>query len=137
MGNTVAVGNDQRGAVVSLGPLESRVMDIAWRRGAVTVREVADELEPVTDSAYTTIMTVMSRLVEKGLLKRSTRARAYVYRATMSKQLYDEALSRMRVRNLITEFGETAIAQFAEELEEVDPERARRLGEMLRRAKKR
>lgn len=112
-------------------------MAAMWELGEASVRDVLGRLEGERDSAYTTIMTVMSRLSDKGLLEKSTDGRAYLYRPAMSKQIYDEALSRSRVRNLISEFGETAIAQFAAELEEVDPERARRLGEMLRKAKKR
>lgn len=120
-------------AIANLGPLESRVMDVVWKRGAVTVREVADELEPVTDSAYTTVMTLMSRLADKGLLSRKARGRAFVYASKLTREEYEEALSRSRVRSLISEFGEIAIAQFAEELDKVDPERARKLGEMLRK----
>jgi hypothetical protein len=56
-----------------------------------------------------------------------------VYRSKVTKQAYEEALSLSRVRSLIGEFGEVAISQFAAELEQVDPERARKLGEMLRR----
>lgn len=111
-------------------------MMVMWDLGEASVRDVLGHLEGERDSAYTTIMTVMSRLSDKGLLEKSTDGRAYLYRPAMSKQVYDEELSRSRVRTLISEFGETAIAQFAAELEEVDPERARRLGEMLRRAKK-
>ena len=102
-----------------------------WRAGEATVRDVADALIGKTDSAYTTVMTVMTRLAEKGLLSRAARGRAYVYRPKLTKQEYAEALSRSRVRSLIDDFGELAIAQFAEELEQVDPERAKRLGEML------
>lgn len=112
-------------------------MDIVWSRGPVTVRDVADDLEPVTDSAYTTIMTLMLRLSEKGLLSRKARGRAYVYAPRMTRDEYDTLASRGRVRSLIKDFGDVAIAQFAQELQEVDPERARQLGEMLRRERKR
>lgn len=122
--------------IAHLGPLETRVMGVMWQLGEASVRDVLSHLEGERDSAYTTIMTVMSRLADKGLLEKSTVGKAHLYRPAMPKQVYDEARSRSRVRNLISEFGDTAIAQFAAELEEVDPERARRLGELLRRAKK-
>lgn len=107
-------------------------MEIAWRSGSATVRDVADALAGDTDSAYTTVMTVMSRLAEKRLLSRHAHGRAYLYRPKITKQAYEEALSLSRVRSLISEFGEVAISQFAEELDKVDPERARKLGKMLR-----
>lgn len=118
--------------VPNLGPLEARVMAIAWARDAVTVRDVADALEPETDSAYTTVMTVMSRLADKGLLKRSRRGRAYVYKPKVTKDAYAHALSQSRVRSLVDEFGDVAVAQFAREIQRVDPKRAELLARLLR-----
>lgn len=108
-------------------------MDIVWTRGPLTVRDVADELEPVTDSAYTTVMTLMARLADKGLLSRKSRGRAFVYAPKLTRAEYEQQFTRSRVRSLISEFGDVAIVQFAEELRQVDPERARKLGQMLRK----
>lgn len=119
--------------VPELGPLEARVMDVLWLRGSASVRDVADALDSESDLAYTTVMTVMSRLAEKRLLKRKPAGRAYLYRPTMSREAYEQELARSRVRGLIADFGEVAVAQFAAELQDVDPERARLLGELLRR----
>lgn len=123
--------------VPALGPLESRTMDVVWRLGNATVRDAADALAQDSDLAYTTVMTVMSRLAEKGLLARESAGRAFVYRPILSRERYEADLARSRVRVLISEFGDLAISQFAEELEQVDPERARKLAHMLRqRARK-
>lgn len=108
-------------------------MDAVWRSGSATVADVVDALKPRTDAAYTTVMTVMTRLTEKGLLKRRLQGRGYLYVPSQTREAYEEALSRARIRGLIKEFGDVAIAQFAEELRDVDPDRARRLGELLRR----
>jgi predicted transcriptional regulator len=107
-------------------------MAIAWARESVTVRDVADALEPETDSAYTTVMTVMSRLTDKGLLKRSQRGRAYLYKPKVTKDAYADALSQSRVRSLVDEFGDLAVAQFAREIQRVDPARAEMLARLLR-----
>lgn len=108
-------------------------MEVAWRLGNATVADVVEALKPRTDAAYTTVMTVMSRLAQKRLLKRRLRGRGYLYSPSQTREAYEEAVSRARIRGLIEEFGDVAIAQFAEELRDVDPERARRLGELLRR----
>jgi predicted transcriptional regulator len=49
-----------------LGDLERAVMDVAWSRPHVTVREVVSLLPAGRKPAYTTVMTVMNRLVDKG-----------------------------------------------------------------------
>ena len=124
----------RRDALVSqLGPLESRVMDAAWNLESASVRDIIEALGDATESAYTTIQTIMTRLAEKKLLDRTLSGRAYVYRPTLTKREYDEVQARGRVRKLINDFGDLAVAQFAEELQEVDPQRARQLGALLRR----
>lgn len=61
--------SDCQCGTVALGELESEVMEILWRHGGaeVTGRQVADELP---DSAYTTVATVLDRLVGKELVER-------------------------------------------------------------------
>lgn len=112
-------------------------MDVVWRMRVATVRDVVTALSADGESAYTTVMTIMTRLTQKGLLKRKSDRRAYVYTPAIEKDAYIEAISRGRVRGLIEQFGDVAVAQFAEELERMDPDRARRWGELLaKRGKK-
>ena len=54
-------------------------MKIVWQRGSATVREVYEELLKRRRIAYTTVMTMMGILEQKGRLKKSEEARAYVY----------------------------------------------------------
>ncbi len=112
-------------------------MDVVWARGSASVREVVDALSGETELAYTTVMTIMSRLAEKGLLDRKPSGRAYVYAPRLSREAYDTFRARTQARGLIAQFGDVAVAQFAEELQNVDPERAKRLGELLRRRPRR
>ena len=53
-----------------LGELEAEVLGVVWEMKQATVQEVKDALEPRRSLAYTTVMTVMSRLAEKGILER-------------------------------------------------------------------
>lgn len=103
-----------------LGPLESAVMDRLWKRGEATVREVVDDLGRTRSLAYTTVMTIMTRLHAKGLLERARNGKTYVYRPAFTREEHRERLSRELVRGLVDEFGEVALAQFAAELEGVD-----------------
>jgi predicted transcriptional regulator len=62
---------NQHGLRKFLGDLECEIMEIVWRQAnpTVTVREVFDTLRKEREIAYTTVMTTMVRLSEKGLLK--------------------------------------------------------------------
>jgi len=58
---------------------ELEIMKIVWRRGSSTVRDVYEELLAHRKIAYTTVMTMMGILEQKGHLKKSADDRAYVY----------------------------------------------------------
>ena len=109
------------------GPLEAGVMDAVWAAGApVSVREVMGRLnagraEPL---AYTTVMTVMSRLGEKGALARSAAGRSYVYEATAADP------AGIAVKNVIRTYGDEAMAHFLDQAR-ADPKVLRRLQRML------
>lgn len=58
---------------------ELEIMKIVWKRDSATVRDVYEELLKRRKIAYTTVMTMMGTLEQKGRLRRSERGRAYVY----------------------------------------------------------
>jgi predicted transcriptional regulator len=119
---------EQGRTAAGLGPLEAEVMGVLWRAGRpLPVREVAAALnaERTAPLAYTTVMTVMSRLAGKGILARSRAARRFVY----SPVAADAA--EIAVRGVLEEFGDAALARFVQRAE-LDPalrERLRRLTE--------
>lgn len=60
-----------------LGHLESTIMEILWRKGELSVKELAELID--RPLAYTTVMTTLDRLYKKGLLDRRKRDRAFFY----------------------------------------------------------
>jgi predicted transcriptional regulator len=69
---------------ISLGPLEARVMTVLWTCGECTVRQVQKKLLP--KAAYTTVLTTMVRLYQKGLMKRRRHRYAFIYSAVSREQ---------------------------------------------------
>ena len=64
---------------------ELEIMKVVWQLGTATVREVYEELLKSRKIAYTTVMTMMGILEQKGRLTKTARDRAYVYSPTESK----------------------------------------------------
>ena len=106
-----------------LGRLEGAIMDILWARGEGTVREALNELNQTRSLAYTTVLTVMGRLVEKGLLTQHKVGRAHLYRPAMSREAYAAATAGQVIRALVEDFGDSALAQFLQALDSLDPAR--------------
>jgi predicted transcriptional regulator len=81
----------QRGAREKLdfrGDLQAEIMSTVWELGEATVEDVRRKQPRGRRRAYTTLQTVMNRLVERGLLDRERRGRGYVYRARYNEAAY-------------------------------------------------
>lgn len=118
-----------------LHELETEIMDEVWGRDSSTVNDIMGVLngrarEP---RAYTTYMTVMRRLNDKGLLDRRRQGRFDVYTPTLTREQYLETRARAEVTQLVSDYGETALVHFARELDDVDPDRRRALRRLARR----
>ena len=61
-------------------------MKVVWRRDEATVRDVYEALQETRPVAYTTVMTMMRILQEKGYLTKATNDRAHVYRPAKPSQ---------------------------------------------------
>jgi predicted transcriptional regulator len=114
-----------------LGELEAAIMEVVWAHEPVTVRAVLGHLQRTPLPGYTTVATVMNRLVDKGLLHRTRSGKADVYAAAYSRAEFQRRAAATAVRHLVHEYGEVALAQFAAALESADPERLARLRERL------
>ena len=128
---------NKKGLRKILGDLEAEIMEVVWRKGEITVRSVYDVLKAQREIAYTTVMTVMSRLAEKGLLKKVKHGAAFVYCATATREEFTQSTLRKLMNELLADFASPAISQFVASVEEVDPEKmeelARRIEEKRRK----
>lgn len=83
----------------ALGALEREVMEIAWRRGEVSVRDVFRAFEERI--AYTTLMTTLHRLYCKGMLERRKHGRAFLYAPRLSPAELAQGIARDIIEGLI------------------------------------
>jgi predicted transcriptional regulator len=110
-----------------LGDLQATVMEIFWRRESATVREVADELNEKRSLAYTTVLTLVSRLWSRGLLKREPEGRGFRYWAAKSRDDFLAELSDELIDRLFTDFGAVGVARVGERLSELSAQEKQRL----------
>jgi BlaI family penicillinase repressor len=71
---------------------ELEVLHVLWEDGPSGVRHVMDALAAKKPRAYTSVMSLMSVMASKGLLRRSPQGRAFVYEANVAR---DKALGGM------------------------------------------
>lgn len=106
-----------------LGPLGAAVMREVWARGEASVSTVLDALNAARPHplAYTTVMTIMVRLFERGFLERERRGRQHVYRPAGDEASLIETVGGQAVDRLLARYGATALRRFAHRLADADP----------------
>jgi predicted transcriptional regulator len=78
----------------TLTPQELAIMKVVWRLETVTVRDVYEAIRARRPIAYTTVMTMMRILEEKGYLLKSSSDRAHVYTPAKPRQQVMGAMVR-------------------------------------------
>ena len=119
----------------ALHELETEVMDVVWDLGEASVRQVMDAANPAAGKsrAYTTYMTIMSRLDTKGLLERERQGKTDIYWARLDREAYQEQRAQAEVQQLLDEYGDHALVNFARAMQTLDPARARALRRLAAR----
>jgi predicted transcriptional regulator len=103
---------NRSGLEKTLGPLEARIMEIIWQEQAVTPHTLWSELKEERDIAYSTVRTVMNRLVAKDLLQRQSKGRTFTYRPAVPRSEFRRRVAERVVDELLEGYGDSAIAYF-------------------------
>lgn len=113
-------------AKVQMGELEAAVMDVLWDRGGwLTPGEVNEALRQQRELAYTTVMTILVRLWQKGRVERERDGRAFAYRPLQTREEYAAA----RMGDVLVAAGDRpkALAFFLQALPPADRAQLRRM----------
>jgi predicted transcriptional regulator len=118
-----------------LGDLEKKVMRVIWSypEKSFTVRDIMERVGETY--AYNTILTVMTHLYEKKLLKRRKKGRSCVYSVKVDRSSFVRRASRTLFETMKKEHGSLAIAHFADLVEDIDPAVVRAAKESLSQKK--
>ncbi|MDF1498646.1 MAG: BlaI/MecI/CopY family transcriptional regulator [Patescibacteria group bacterium] len=121
----------------ALGELEAEIMKVIWSLEKASVREVLLCLKKKRKIAYTTVMTVMSRLYDKGILKRNlNNSGAHIYiPVSKNKKEFLNFVSKKAIDNLINEFGDLAVTQFLDIIENSDKKKLKEFQKRLKKIK--
>ena len=79
---------------------ELEILQVLWRKGLATVREVHEELSKTKDAGYTTTLKLMQIMNEKGLVKRDDSMRTHVYQSAVNKEITQKNLLGKMINSL-------------------------------------
>lgn len=118
---------------VSLGPLEQEVMACIWEKKTCTARDIVECLSQDREIAYNTVQTIMTRLVDKGLLKRKLQGKTHVYKPAAKQKNILSSLINQIMGSFTGQFGEEALIAFVDGLDDISEETRKKLIEKLQK----
>lgn len=65
---------------------ELEILNVLWKRGNSTVRDVHEELSQTKDSGYTTTLKLMQIMFDKGLVERDASSKTHIYKAVVTRE---------------------------------------------------
>ena len=104
------------------GGLERALLSALWARGEASARELYEDIDGPERIVYTTVAKVLDRLVDKRMVRRRRRGRAYAYRAVARQDETRRAMARGLIEQLSDAGPRPAIAALVGALEDVSPE---------------
>jgi predicted transcriptional regulator len=110
-------------------------MEQLWAAGESPVRSVMDALNVTAEQerAYTTYMTVLVRLNDKGLLTRRREGKTDYYTPVYGRAEYMAVRAAVEVEDLVAQYGDVALSHFAQQMASLDPARRRALQRLARK----
>ncbi|PSQ93356.1 MAG: BlaI family transcriptional regulator [Bacteroidetes bacterium QH_2_63_10] len=114
----------RRKSLTHLGETEMEVLHHVWDLGEATVSDVRERILEDRDVAYTTVMTVLKKLAEKGYLEYHKEGRSYVYQPAQAPDAVQHSLLR-RLMEKVFQGSPSALVQTLVQREDLsDDERA-------------
>src|ERR1700728_1617478 len=115
----------------TLTEAELRIMRILWERGESLVSELVAAMPESTPLAYTSVLTTVRILEQKGYVRHRQEGRAFVYRPSVA----EHEASRSEVRNVLNRFFGNSREQLVLSLlgdDEISADELQRLKEAIR-----
>lgn len=115
------------GLAKALGPLETEIMRFLWQETHSTVKHVHEHLMQQRTIAYTTVLTTMKRLADKGLLHRQREDNTDIYRPALSEADFAKLLVQQILDSLLDDHCELVVAHIVEYLTHTNPAKLQRI----------
>jgi len=129
---------NRRPQQMSLGPLETEILNIVWDLGCATVKQVHENIlaDPDRELAYTSVTTVLRRLSQKGWLVCDANERAFIWRPLISRQEAKILRAHQQLNQFLAVGNPDVVAAFADSLDSTSIEQIEEIAQKLRAIRK-
>ncbi|MBE9126695.1 MULTISPECIES: BlaI/MecI/CopY family transcriptional regulator [unclassified Coleofasciculus] len=129
---------DYRPKQLSLGPLESEILEIVWELSSVTVKEVHERIlaDPDRELAYASVTTVLSRLTQKGWLTCDRKNRTFRWQPLLSREQAKILQAHDQLQRFLAVGNPDVVAAFADSLDQASLEQIEAIAQRLKAIRK-
>ena len=122
---------------LSLGPLETEILNIVWELGCATVKDVHERIlaDPDRELAYTSVTTVLRRLTQKGWLICEKQERAFSWQALISREEAQVIKAHDQLNQFLAVGNPDVVAAFADSLDAASLEKIEAIALRLKAAR--
>jgi predicted transcriptional regulator len=122
---------------LSLGPLETEILNIVWELGCATVKDVHERIlaDPDRELAYTSVTTVLRRLTQKGWLTCEKQERAFSWQPLISREEAQVIKAHDQLNQFLAVGNPDVVAAFADSLDAASLEKIEAIALRLKAAR--
>ena len=123
---------------LSLGPLETEILEIVWNLGTATVKAVHERIlaDPDRELAYTSVTTVLRRLTQKGWLTCNKRERAFYWQPLISRENAKILKAHDQLKRFLAVGNPDIVAAFADSLDSASLDQLEAIAQRIQAARK-
>ncbi|TVM00792.1 MAG: hypothetical protein CV087_12335 [Candidatus Brocadia sp. WS118] len=119
-----------------LGTLEKDIMEVLWKRGESSVKDILDAFPADKNISYSAVITVTNRMTQKGLLKKRKMGKAYLYNPIYDKERFFEIVSKKVVEGISGFSLKSAMVHFVDYMSQMDPEKIEYFSKLIESKRK-
>lgn len=129
---------DYRPQQLSLGPLETEILNIVWQLGSATVKDVHERIlaDPDRELAYTSVTTVLRRLTQKGWLTCDRTERTFNWRPLVSCQEARALEAYEQLQRFLAVGNPDIVLAFADSLDQASLDQLEAIAQRIQAARR-
>lgn len=122
---------------LSLGPLETEILEMIWDLGSATVKDIHDRIlsNPDRELAYASVTTVLQRLTQKGWLACDKHDRAFRWRSRFSRDEAKMLHAHAQLQQFLAVGNPDIVAAFADSLDAASVDKLEAIAQRLKAAR--
>jgi len=118
------------------GTSERLILEALWEKGALTGRGIYEEVCRSKDLAYTTVLTIVGRMVKKGNVKRKKGRGVYIFEAALQKPEFERQVASTVIKGIVEIWPAHALSAFVDVLPQYDGDEIDEIMKVIKKMKK-